>query len=104
MRSDPNVDYIAQDGVMRLNAIIEQTTAPWGLSRLSQQGEVQNKNARALTNTYAFDDTAGEGVDVYILDSGIRTTHDQFEGRASLGAVFGSAQNVDGNGHGTHVA
>lgn len=46
----------------------------------------------------------GAGVRVYILDSGIRATHEQFGGRVSLGPNFADGANVDCAGHGTHVA
>jgi subtilisin family serine protease len=46
----------------------------------------------------------GAGVRVYILDSGVRTTHEQFGGRVSLGPNFAGGANVDCAGHGTHVA
>ncbi|CAH1238820.1 PCSK9 [Branchiostoma lanceolatum] len=51
----------------------------------------------------------GSGVDVYVLDSGIRYTHEEFEGRASWSGYDaydpdGTNQGLDLNGHGTHVA
>lgn len=48
----------------------------------------------------------GSGVTVYILDSGIRTSHKEFGGRATLGPNFMRGPNTGGdcNGHGTHVA
>lgn len=39
-----------------------------------------------------------------MIDTGIYTDHNQFEGRASWGKNFADRQDVDGNGHGTHVA
>lgn len=52
----------------------------------------------------SYEDQAGEGVDVYVLDTGIQTTHTEFGGRAVWGhAAFGLAKN-DKHGHGTHVA
>jgi len=47
----------------------------------------------------------GRGVDVYILDSGIRYSHQVFGGRASFGGYdeFGG-QGDDDHGHGTHCA
>ena len=48
----------------------------------------------------------GEGVDLYILDTGIDICHPDFEGRASYGMYTSSLDEgyVDLNGHGTHVA
>ncbi|KAL6406033.1 hypothetical protein AUP68_10594 [Ilyonectria robusta] len=43
--------------------------------------------------------------DKYIIDTGIRTTHVEFEGRAVWGANFiAGSRNTDEHGHGTHVA
>lgn len=66
-----------------------RSNAPWGLSRISQNGAVSGGDASALDYSYSYDDTAGEGVDVYVVDTGILTTHEEFEGRASWGATFG---------------
>src|SRR5262249_12309280 len=48
----------------------------------------------------------GAGVSAYILDTGIRTSHTEFGGRASVGYdAFNDGKNgQDCNGHGTHVA
>jgi oryzin len=75
-----------------------QTGAEWGLARIS------HKNANT-GSTYIYDTTAGQNTRIYVVDTGILTTHTQFGGRASWGANFvtGSA-NTDENGHGTHCA
>ncbi|KAG9124213.1 subtilisin-like serine protease [Ceratobasidium sp. 392] len=46
----------------------------------------------------------GAGVNIYGLDTGIRTTHECFGGRAKWGKTFGNYTDADGNGHGTHTA
>ncbi|HST23868.1 MAG TPA: S8 family peptidase, partial [Blastocatellia bacterium] len=58
-----------------------------------------------LSNSYSYT-TTGSGVNVYIIDTGIRRTHTQFGGRAFVGFdAVGDGQNTnDCNGHGTHVA
>jgi cerevisin len=54
---------------------------------------------------YVYDDNGGEGVDVYVIDTGINTEHIEFEGRASWGKTIPqNDEDVDGNGHGTHCA
>jgi len=58
-----------------------------------------------LSKSYTAPSAAG--VTAYVLDSGLRTTHQQFGGRASNGADFIDrtvAANNDCKGHGTHVA
>ncbi|HYR11515.1 MAG TPA: S8 family peptidase, partial [Longimicrobium sp.] len=58
---------------------------------------------RPLDGSYRYART-GSGVTVYVVDTGIQTSHPEFGGRASAGydAFGGNAQ--DCNGHGTHVA
>nr|ADQ37968.1 alkaline serine protease [Pochonia chlamydosporia] len=52
---------------MTANAIVEQQGAPWGLGRIS--------NRQKGSTTYRYDDSAGNGACVYVLDTGIETTH-----------------------------
>ena len=55
-----------------------------------------------LNMTYGYSET-GAGVNVYVIDSGIRITHSEFGGRAI--AAFSVSGNFDDcRGHGTHVA
>ncbi|KAI0322089.1 serine protease [Amylostereum chailletii] len=116
LRASPDVKSIEEDSAVEPEATVSQTNAPWGLSRISQDVRVQG-SVSSLTFTYRYDSSAGTGVDIYILDKldktanhitdpdeGINTTHVDFGGRARLGAVFGSPDNVDTDGHGTHVA
>ncbi|KAH8801303.1 serine proteinase [Flagelloscypha sp. PMI_526] len=99
--NDPRVETVEEDGIARADNFVTQGNAPWGLRRVSSDPIV---NALNYFWTYA-NDYAGQGVDVYVVDSGIRTTHHEFEsGRAKWGATFGPYASADGNGHGTHVA
>jgi cerevisin len=42
---------------------------------------------------------------VYVIDTGINTEHEEFEGRASWGTTMPqNDEDEDGNGHGTHCA
>lgn len=93
---DPRVAYVEQDAVVR--AADTQSDATWGLDRIDQRD-------LPLSSTYTYDTTAA-GVTAYIIDTGIRTGHDEFGGRASIGTdSVGDGQNgQDCNGHGTHVA
>jgi oryzin len=73
-----------------------ETSAPWGLGRVSSK-------AKGATS-YIYDSTAGSGTYSYVVDSGIRTTHAEFEGRASWGYNAIDTVNTDVFGHGTHTA
>ncbi len=95
LRQDRSVAYVEQDRVV--TASTTQTGATWGLDRIDQR-------ALPLNGTYTYTPT-GAGVKAYIIDTGVRTTHQQFGGRATSGfdAVDGGPAD-DCNGHGTHVA
>ncbi|XP_013388322.1 alkaline proteinase-like [Lingula anatina] len=44
----------------------------------------------------------GEGIDVYVADTGINPNHEDFSGRVTVG--WPTSTSVDDHGHGTHVA
>jgi serine protease len=71
----------------------------WGLSRISSDPMPDYNSAQ-----YNYDTTDGQDVRVYVLDTGIRITHNDFGGRAVFGARFATGDDTDGNGHGTHCA
>ncbi|KAF9047737.1 peptidase S8/S53 domain-containing protein [Panaeolus papilionaceus] len=58
----------------------------------------------ALTYTCNYDESAGEGVDIYIVDTGVYISHSQFSGRTRWGLSIESYGQTDGNGHDTHCA
>ncbi|MFE5818376.1 S8 family peptidase [Streptomyces sp. NPDC056479] len=98
LAADPAVASVEQNQRVRL-ADTTQTSAPWGLDRIDQA-------ALPLSGTYTYPDSAGSGVTAYVIDTGVRITHQQISGRATYGydAVDGDTTAADGNGHGTHVA
>ncbi|GGS22374.1 hypothetical protein GCM10010252_71910 [Streptomyces aureoverticillatus] len=103
--ADPRVAYVRQDTRVRVGATqghpatADQTqpNAPWGLDRVDQR-------RLPLSTTYTYR-TSAPDVGVYVIDTGLRTTHQEFGGRASVGAdTVGDGQNGnDCHGHGTHV-
>jgi subtilisin family serine protease len=96
LASDPSVNYVEQDRTVRI-ATTQSPTPSWGLDRIDQHN-------LPLDNAYTYP-TAGVVVTAYIIDTGIRTTHSDFGGRAVWGTnKTGDGTNTDCNGHGTHVA
>lgn len=97
---NPNIAWIEPDGIMTADGSPQDLTGYsglWGLDRIDQQYLPMN-------NTYTYTPD-GSDVNVYIVDTGILTTHGDFGGRAKYGYnAISSSDPVDDNGHGTHVA
>jgi subtilisin family serine protease len=94
LSEDARVQFVEEDQVY--TTVATQTGAPWGLDRIDQRD-------RPLNGTYNYNWT-GSGVRVYVIDTGIRTTHTQFGGRASNVYDVNGGNGQDCNGHGTHVS
>ena len=96
LAASPGVAYVEPDQVV--HADVSQSPATWGIDRIDQRD-------LPLNNTYNYNQN-GQGVHAYIIDTGVRGTHQEFTGRMGNGADFvgdGNGTN-DCNGHGTHVA
>jgi subtilisin family serine protease len=94
IRQDPNVAYVETDTMMKPT----QAIGSWGIDRIDQSD-------LPLNNRYKQGKT-GKGVNVYVIDSGIRRTHQEFQGRVGTGVDFvnDGKGTDDCMGHGTHVA
>ena len=98
VRNEPNVDYVEQDQVATINATENLPPGGWGLDRIDQVD-------RPLDSLYQYSST-GKGVNAFIIDTGIRASHQDFAGRVLPGysAIADANGTNDCNGHGTHVA
>jgi len=101
VRSDPAVAYVVPDGVVWADQepIPVQTDPPsWGLDRIDQR-------FLPLDAQYAYQ-TDGSGVHVYVIDTGVRSTHVELAGRVRNGytVIDDGLGTEDCYGHGTHVA
>ena len=96
---DPHVVSIQAN--RKVSASVNQLDPPWGLDRIDQR-------ALPLNAAYSYSST-GVGVDAYIVDTGIKTTHTEFTDRIPRGMSIDFSDGngtsyEDCNGHGTHVA
>ncbi|MDI3402272.1 S8 family peptidase [Streptomyces cavernicola] len=98
LAADPSVSKVVQNKKFTINAT-QDNPPSWGLDRIDQADTEGDKK-------YTYPDAAGEGVTAYVIDTGVRISHKDFEGRAEHGfdAVDNDDSADDGNGHGTHVA
>jgi subtilisin family serine protease len=92
--ADPRVLTIEPDGVV--SATDTEVNPQWGLDRIDQR-------FLPLDSSYTYNKT-GQGVTVYMLDSGIRATHIDFGGRVSFGFDAYGGHGETCNEHGTSNA
>ena len=94
---NPHVVSVEPDGIATATAT--QTQPTWGLDRIDQA-------SLPLSSTYAYPDSSGQGVTVYVFDTGVQASISEFGGR--VGPGWSSIDSTDGttdcHGHGTHVA
>jgi subtilisin family serine protease len=104
LRKNPNVELVEADRVVRADGM-QSPTPSWGLDRIDQATNTFN-------STYNFANE-GLGVTTYILDTGIRFDHVDFQmspsdtrtrTRFGYDAIGDGKQGNDCHGHGTHVA
>jgi subtilisin family serine protease len=99
MSTDSRIAFVEEDGEVSTAGVQNLTmgtpTYQWGLDRIDQHDAPAD-------GAYYYQRT-GAGVSVYVFDTGIRTTHTEFGGRAdTVIDIFNGAPLC--NGHGTYVA
>lgn len=112
----PNIQFVAYDEhdfeAWNFNSrfIRRQRGAPRHLSRLSRRSQLpydfeeEDDNYEGSFNYYYDNKHRGDGINAYIIDTGIYKEHAEFGGRAVFGEDLTGEGPGDGNGHGTHVA
>ncbi|MER5710323.1 S8 family serine peptidase [Streptomyces sp. NPDC042898] len=98
LAADPAVGTVVQNKRFSINETQDKPPS-WGLDRIDQAETAGDEK-------YTYPDNGGEGVTAYVIDTGVRISHQDFGGRAAHGfdAVDNDDTADDGNGHGTHVA
>ena len=70
------MEYVEHDHEIDLFRYLSQKDAPWGLTRISHEAQG--------AEDYRYDSSAGRGTCVYVIDTGIKADHPDFEGRAEF--------------------
>jgi hypothetical protein len=87
LSKDPRVESVEQD--VRVKSLGVQNNAPWNLDRTDQRD-----GGSALNQQFTWD-FDGSGVDIYIMDSMVRTTHQDFGGRAAFTGICEAPPEVE---------
>jgi len=90
--NNPSVAMVEEDSEVSVSL------DTWGLDRIDEVDlTLDGKYAPKFGN-------GGAGVIAYIIDTGILSSHVEFNGRATQEINYAGGANIDCNGHGTHVA
>lgn len=103
IKANESVLIVEPDFVVNpLDELITQENAEYNLAILSS---TEGFTSSAAENPYTYDEIAGEGQSVYVVDTGVFVEHEEFEGRAFKGYnARPELPFTDGYGHGTHCA
>ncbi len=97
LAADPSVSFVQRNTVLHA-AGTQEDPPSWGLDRVDQRD-------KGLDDSYTYPNAASN-VHAYVIDSGVRLTHQEFGGRATSGidTIDNDNDASDCAGHGTHVA
>lgn len=99
LQKDERIMLVEKDRKVYLNnEPVIQYYPFWGLDRIDQR-------SNELDRAYTYN-TTGKGVTAYVIDTGIRTTHVEFEDSTTSGYNFvpGDGEEENCDSHGTSVA
>jgi len=100
----PFVKEVHCNGHVHTYCSVKQSpSTSWGIARVSHSGPLRGP----LNYEFNHHPNPGQGTHVYILDTGVMATHEQFNGRVAPGMNFVPGEtpaDQDQNGHGTHCA
>ena len=96
LAADVRLAFLEQDAEIKI--VATQNNATWGLDRIDQRD-------LPLSTTYTYETTAAN-VHAYVIDTGMRATHNEFSGRVGNGytSINDGRGTDDCHGHGTHVS
>ncbi|KAI9287686.1 peptidase S8/S53 domain-containing protein [Umbelopsis sp. AD052] len=92
------VHYVVEDITLSTQELVQANVPSWGLDRIDQR--------KGTDGEYRFPSSQGDGVTIYVVDTGMDISHSDIVGRASHGPTFigNTSDPTDSNGHGTFVA
>jgi len=98
LRQEPEVEFLAPNERRQVLATSVDSSAGWGVGRIDQRYGPPD-------SVFSYD-TSGDGINIYVLDSGVDAAHSDFGTRVYAGWTRDSNEpsDMDCHGHGTAVA